>query len=157
MTVKIGFKPHHLIPPFVRNLDREGVIVLMEIMMPMMKLMEVLTMMVLMEVVGNTRQVRLVPAIDGVTGHIYIAPLWSKWSHQSHFCSSAHNSPILIDGHLKNGTHSHHQLASSSAIVMPIGSLWKGVGQKTILRAVETRYLLVNPIQSNPWIQTISK
>ena len=72
MTVKIGFKPHHLIPPFVRNLDREGVIVLMEIMMPMMKLMEVLTMMVLMEVVGNTRQVRLVPAIDGVTGHIYI-------------------------------------------------------------------------------------
>ena len=35
MTVKIGFKPHHLILPFVRNLDREGVIVLMEIMMPM--------------------------------------------------------------------------------------------------------------------------
>ena len=29
MTVKIGFKPHHLILPFVRNLDREGVIVLM--------------------------------------------------------------------------------------------------------------------------------
>ena len=74
MTVKIGFKPHHLIPPFVRNLDREGVIVLMEIMMPMMELMEMLTMMVLMEVAGNTRQVRLVPAIDGVTGHIYIAP-----------------------------------------------------------------------------------
>ena len=124
MTVKIGFKPHHLILPFVRNLDREGVIVLMEIMMPMMKLMDMVTMMVLMEVAGNTRQVRLVPAIDGVTGHIYIAPLWSKWSHQSHFCSSAHNSPILVDGHLKNGTHSQHQLASPSAIVMPIGSLW---------------------------------
>ena len=118
MTVKIGFKPHHLILPFVRNLDREGVIVLMEIMMTMMKLMEMLTMMVLMEVWGNTRQVRLVPEIDGVTGHIYIAPLWSKWSHQSHFCSSAHNSPILIDG------HSQHQLASSSAIVMSNGSLW---------------------------------
>ena len=74
MTVKIGFKPHHLIPPFVRNLDREGVIVLMEIMMPMMKVIEMLTMMVLMEVWGNTRQVRLVQAIDGVTGQIYFAP-----------------------------------------------------------------------------------
>ena len=74
MTVKIGFKPHHLILPFVRNLDREGLMVFMEIMMPMMRLMEMLTMMVLMEVWGNTRQVRLVPAIDGVTGHIYIAP-----------------------------------------------------------------------------------
>ena len=34
------------------------------------------------------------------------------------------------------------------------GLVRKGVGQSTVLRAVETPYPKVNPIQSNPTVQT---